>query len=175
MKFLKILVSIIVIIAAIYVLVGLALPKTYFISRSAEIQAADSVVFNNVADLNQFVKWEPWSKMDTTAKVEIKGTPAQPGHCYTWHGKKTGEGQMEIIHLEPNKQVDFKLAFIQPWQSVADTKFIFEPINQGTKVTWTMSGENKSFLERWMMLCMKGSMEKQFDEGLADLKKLCEG
>lgn len=166
MKFLKIFAIIVIGLVALFFIIGLFLPKTYSISRSAVIKAPDSVVYKNVSDFNDFVKWNPWSKMEPGAKTVVQGTPSQPGHYYTWTGKETGKGSMKIEQLEPGKMVDMDLTFIEPWQSTADTKFMFEPADGGTKVTWTMSGDYGTTTERWMGLAMSGMLEKQFDEGL---------
>jgi hypothetical protein len=78
------------------------LPKTYSVSRSTIINAPDSVVYKNIADFNEFYKWNPWAKMEPSAKTKISGTIAQPGHLYEWAGKETGEGYMKIVEVKPN-------------------------------------------------------------------------
>ena len=174
MKAVRIIVSILVILAAIFFIGGMLLPKTYSISRSVVINARDSTVYMNVADFNNFLKWNPWTKMEPSAKVTISGIPAQTGHLWEWVGDETGQGQMEIKEVTPYSLVAYTLTFKEPFQSSANTKFTFTPEGAGTKVTWAMSGESKSAGDRWMGLTMDMMMDKDFTNGLQSLKELSE-
>ncbi|RDC55462.1 polyketide cyclase [Pedobacter chinensis] len=175
MKFLKILIGIIVVLAIVFVVGSFFLPKTYSVSRSTVINAPDSVVYKNIADFNEFYKWNPWVKMEPTAKTTFTGTPATPGHVYEWKGKETGSGYMKIIKVEPGKLVDMELKFIEPFESLANTKFDIIPEGSSNKVTWTMSGEN-NMIGKWM--CVFVSMDKMigkdFEDGLKSLKEKSE-
>jgi len=174
MKFLKILLVIIIALVAIFFIAGIFLPKTYTLSRTTMINAPDSIVYKNIADFNNFLKWNPWYKMEPTAKVVITGTPGQPGHMYTWNGDKTGQGEMTIKNVTPLKFIEHELRFIKPFEGVADNKFTLEQVPEGTKVDWTMIGQNKSTMEKWMGLTMGMMMGKDFENGLRDLKELSE-
>ncbi|MGM9477540.1 SRPBCC family protein [Pedobacter sp. GSP4] len=175
MKFLKILLGIIVVLAIIFVIGGLVLPKTYSVSRSTVINAPDSIIYKNIADFKEFYKWNPWAKMEPSAKITYSGTPEQPGHLYEWEGKETGQGSMKILTVKPNAQVDIELKFIKPFESLADTKFDIAPESAGQKVTWSMSGEN-NMVSKWM--CVFVSMDKMigkdFEDGLKSLKEKSE-
>ncbi|MDN3586409.1 SRPBCC family protein [Pedobacter aquatilis] len=176
MKFLRILLGIIVVLAIILVVGSFFLPKTYSVSRSTTINATDSIVYKNIADFNEFYKWNPWAKMEPTAKTTFSGAPGEPGHVYAWVGKETGSGEMKILKVEPNKQVDIDLFFKEPFESHADTKFDIVPEAGGNKVTWTMSGEN-NFISKWMCVVMGGMdkmIGKDFESGLASLKEKSE-
>ncbi|WP_316797994.1 SRPBCC family protein [Pedobacter frigidisoli] len=176
MKFLKILLAILVILVVIIIAGSFFLPKTYSVSRSVSISAPDSVVYRNIADFKEFYKWNPWAKMEPSAKVSFSGTAAEPGHIYEWAGKETGAGQMKILKVETNKLVDIDLFFKEPFESHADTKFEILPEGPANKVTWTMSGEN-NMISKWMCLIMGGMdkmIGKDFETGLADLKKKSE-
>lgn len=176
MKFLRISVGIIVILAIILVVGSFFLPKTYSVSRSTTINAPDTVIYKNIADFNEFYKWNPWAKMEPTAKTTFIGAAAQPGHLYEWVGKETGSGQMKITKVEPFKMIDIELKFIKPFESLANTKFDIVQEGTGNKVTWTMSGEN-NFISKWMCLVMGGMdkmIGKDFESGLVNLKEKSE-
>jgi len=175
MKALKILTGIMVVLAIIIVVVSFFLPKTYFVNRSILISAPDSVIYRNIADYNEFYKWNSWSKMDTAAAIKITGEIAKPGHLYQWDGKKNGKGQMKITHVEPNKMIDMELKFIDPMESIADTRFDIIPAEQSNKVTWTMSGKSEGIVSKWMGLMMDKMVGKDFEDGLKSLKKKSEG
>jgi hypothetical protein len=174
MKFLKILLGIIIALVAIFFIVGMFLPKTYSLSRSIVINAPDSVVYKNVADFNNFMKWNPWYKAEPTANVTIAGTPETVGHLYAWKGDNTGQGQMMITSLDTNKVVNEELKLIKPMEGLSDVKFTIGTAEGGVKVDWIMSGENKSITDKWknMIACMM--MKKDFENGLKDLKAMSE-
>jgi hypothetical protein len=174
MKILKVILVIILALVVIFFVGGLLIPKTYSVNRTAVINAPDSVIFKNVSDYNEFLKWNPWYKMEPTAKTVITGTPSQAGHLYTWEGKETGSGSMEIKSLEANKMVDMELKFIKPFESLADTRFDIAAEGTGYKVTWTMSGESDGTFNKWMSLMMDSMVGKDFEAGLKSLKEKSE-
>lgn len=175
MKFLKVLGIIIVVLAVIILVGGMFLPKTYTVSRSAVINAPDSVIYKNIADYNEFLKWNPWAKMEPTAKTKISGPVAQPDHLYEWEGKETGQGYMKTKSVEPYKMVDIELKFIKPFESLADTRFDIVPEGTGNKVTWTMSGD-QNIISKWMcvFVSMDSMIGKDFEDGLKFLKEKSE-
>ncbi|RZL53012.1 MAG: polyketide cyclase [Pedobacter sp.] len=175
MKFLKVLGIIIVVLALIILIGGMLLPKTYSVSRSTVINAPDSVIYKNIADLNEFYKWNPWAKMEPSAKTTITGPVAQPGHTYAWVGKETGSGQMKIKSVDANKLVDIEMKFLKPWESVADTKFEISTEGSGNKVIWTIAGDN-NIISKWMgvFMSMDSMIGKDFESGLKSLKEKSE-
>lgn len=175
MKFLKIFLVVVVVLIAIFFIGGLFLPKTYSVNRSIDITAKDTVVYNNIADFNNFLKWNAWSKMDTATKYVVTGTPEQVGHQYHWTGNKMGEGEMKITEVKPFEQIKMDLKFIKPFESLANVVFDLTKEGDGTKVTWTMSGEH-NMMSKWM--CVFKSMDsmigKDFEDGLKSLKEKSE-
>lgn len=176
MKVLKILVGILLVLVIIFVVGSFFLPKTYSVSRNTAINAPDSIIYKNIAHFDEFYKWNPWAKMEPSAKTTFTGTAGQPGHVYGWVGKETGSGTMTITKVEPNKEVDIDLKFIEPFESHADTKFEIEPAGAEQKVTWTMSGKN-NMISKWMCVFMGGMdsmIGKDFESGLKSLKEKSE-
>lgn len=175
MKFLRILIGIIIVLAIIFFGGSLFLPKTYTVSRNTVIKAPDSTIYKNIADFNEFYKWNPWAKMEPSAKTKISGTVEQPDHLYEWEGKETGSGYMKIVKVEPNKMIDIELKFLKPMESLADTRFDIEKSGDGNKVIWTMSGENTSAFSKWFgFLAMDKMIGKDFENGLQYLKEKSE-
>lgn len=174
MKALRIIGGILIILVALFFIGGMLLPKTYNIHRSVMIKATDSVVYMNMADLNNFLKWNPWTKMEPSAKVTISGTIAKPGHLWQWQGKETGTGEMELKNVNPYSLIEFELRFTAPFESTAKTTFTFEETADETNVTWAMSGESKTNMDRWMGLFMDKMMDKDFNSGLQSLRELSE-
>lgn len=174
MKFLKAFLTITIILLIVFFLGGFFLPQKYQIEAHITINKPDSLVFGNVADLNAYAQWNPWSIKDSTAQKEAINLPGIIGSTFYWKGDKIGEGKLEITHLILNKHLEESLTFIEPWESKAENTFHFEPIKGGTKVTWSMNGQNKNTFQRWMIAFFKGSIEDDYQEGLVRLKKYCE-
>ncbi|WP_026897845.1 SRPBCC family protein [Daejeonella oryzae] len=174
MKFLKIFLSIIVALAAIFFIGGMFLPKTYRVSRSINIQAPDTIIYTNISDFNKFVKWSVWSLREPSADIRIAGIPSQPGHTYNWSGEESGKGKMEIMNVQPFSSVNFQLTFTDPFKSIAQNNFKLSPSSKGTTVIWEMSGVNTNAMENWMGLFMDQMIGKDFEEGLKNLKQLSE-
>jgi len=175
MKILKALGIIIVILAVIIFVGGMFLPKTYSVNRSIVIDAPDSIIYKNIADFNEFLKWNPWAKMEPTARTTISGPIGQPNHIYAWEGKETGSGQMKIKAIDTNKMVDIELKFLKPFESLADTKFEIRTEGTQNKVTWTMSGD-QNLISKWMgvFMSMDSMIGKDFEDGLKYLKEKSE-
>lgn len=175
MKFIKIFLAVIVILIAIFFIGSLFLPKTFSISRSTEIAAKDSVIYHNIADFNQFIQWNPWSKLEPSAHVIISGLPREVGHMYQWEGKEMGSGQMEITETTPFSDIKMELRFIKPFKSIANTSFNIRQEGESCQVTWTMDGHNNIF-SKWMgvFVSMDKMLGKDFENGLQWLKEKSE-
>jgi hypothetical protein len=175
MKILKISLMIVGVIVALFFLVAAILPSSYTVERSVEINKAPEVVFGQVADFNNYLKWNPWSKIEPMAKNTISGTQQEVGASWRWEGSdQIGKGSLTIEKIEPHKSIQSKLAFIAPYQSVASDNWTFEPIANGTKVTWHNTGELAYPMMRYMGLMFEGMLGPQFEQGLRDLKAQCE-
>jgi hypothetical protein len=151
-------------------------PDTYHVERSTNISAPPAVVFAQVSDFKMWKPWLPWGKLDPNMKLTFEGTQGTVGASYAWVGNNdVGAGKMTLVGIEPNKRLDIKLEFLKPFESKAQNGFAFESLGKETKVTWSMDGTN-SFMSKAMSLFM--SMDKMigkdFEQGLADMKKVAE-
>lgn len=173
MRFLKILLIILVAITAIIFIGAPFLPNTYTVNRSTIINAQDSVVFKNVASFHNFLKWNPWNRMEPTAKVEISGKIGMPGHLYQWEGEELGKGHMQIQEVKLYSDIDLQLTFEEPFNQ-AQNHFSFERVTEGTRVTWTMQDQSDAVLDKWIYLNMDNMVGKDFEDGLKSLKELSE-
>ena len=160
---------------ATLMIIALLLPGKYHVEKNAIIKKSVVTVMNNVADLNQYSKWNPWQQSDPGAKGTITGEPNTIGHRYAWQGKKVGEGQLTIREID-NHHVHFNLEFFKPFKSKASDDWQFEEWGEGeTKVTWSNNGPLPLPIARLMGPMIVKGLNKQFEEGLDNLRKLCEG
>lgn len=154
------------------------LPPTYALSRSTVIAAPPDAVFAHINDFRRWDAWSPWAKKDPNARVTFSGPPAGKGSVFQWAGNQdVGEGSMTIVESKPAESIGIRLAFVKPFEGESTSGFALRPEGTGTRVTWTLSGQ-QSFLERAFCTLM-GGMERiigpDYEKGLANLKSVAEG
>lgn len=156
--------------------VALLLPKNYNVEKSTIIKRTVAAVMDKVGNLNFYSQWNPWQQSDPTARSTVTGTPKTPGHKYAWEGKKVGVGSLTLNNID-EKHIHFALEFLKPWKSKAKDNWLFEPWGDGseTKVTWQNSGDLPFPMARLMGPMISKNLNHQFEVGLANLKKMCEG
>lgn len=177
MKILKYLLYFLVIVVVIYFIMCLMGPKKMSSSRSIQINATPSAIFEEIDDFNNWNGWSPWHKMDPGMTSTITGNPGEVGHKQAWQSQngKVGNGSQTFIEVTPNEYIKSEMHFMSEDSPPAFAEFKLQPEGEGTKVTWSMDGD-ASFFMRGMMLAM--NMEKMlgetFDSGLKDLKTIAE-
>ncbi|MBX7255240.1 MAG: SRPBCC family protein [Candidatus Hydrogenedentes bacterium] len=170
-----------VLIAAVLIVGGIVAfiatrPAEFSVSRSATTSAPPSAVFAQVNDFHKWDAWSPWAKRDPNMKTTHEGPASGVGAMYSWNGNKdVGEGRMTILESIPDELIRIKLEFIKPFAATNTTVFTFKPRNNGTEITWTMSGQN-NFMAKAFQLVM--SMDKivggDFEKGLAQMTAVAE-
>jgi hypothetical protein len=153
-------------------------PAEYRVERSTTVKAPADLVFATVSDLKAFTEFSPWEKRDPGMKKTFSASTSGVGASYGWQGnKEVGSGKMTITEHNPPSRVGIKLEFIEPFASLADTGFELAAAGPGeTKVTWAMTGHN-NFVGKFFCLFMDMDklIGKDFEEGLANLKRVVEG
>jgi uncharacterized protein YndB with AHSA1/START domain len=151
-------------------------PNVFRIERTLRIDAPPAAIFPLINDLHRFNAWSPYAKMDPLARNTHSGAALGVGAVFDWDGnKKVGTGRMEIIESVPVSKVAMKLDFFKPFEAHNTAEFVLKPVGASTDVTWAMFGP-QVFMGKVMSLFM--NMDKmvggQFEEGLANLKRLTE-
>lgn len=143
------------------------------LERSIQIEAPVESCFALVQDFKAWPTWSPWLILDPGALVQIYGDRAQVGHKQTWEGTDIGSGEIELVEVQKNKKLSYKLSFLKPWRSTSQTSFEFVAKGNTTEITWSMRGSLPFFMFFWrdMMIGMVGS---DFLRGLKILKDHCE-
>jgi uncharacterized membrane protein len=173
MKILKIIG--IVVGAIVIILAGLILmqPAKGHVEKSIVINAPASAIFPHLNNLEKFVAWSPWSKMDPAAKNTYEGAAAGVGAKMRWDGPETGKGMQWITESVENERVKTGLKF-EGFDAESFSEFTLTPEANNTKVTWTYDGGDAGFAGKAMWLIMGKMLESQYEDGLNDLKKLVE-
>lgn len=158
----------------IIILVAAAMqPSSFRVERSATIAATPQALFEQVNDHKKFDAWNPWSKMDPSAKNTYSGPPTGVGSACSWVGEKVGEGTATIIESEPGELVRQRMDWKKPMEGTSTVDFTFKPEGDKTVVTWAMYGEN-NFMGKLVSLFMdcESMCGPEFEKGLADLEKI---
>ena len=156
-------------------IISTLMPGTYNVEKSTIIKKPVEEVMNRVGNLNEYAVWNPWQQSDKNSSKTITGAANTPGHQYAWQGKKIGKGNLTIKSMD-NKHIHFELEMLKPWKSNAKDDWLFEPWGgDETKVTWQNSGNLPWPIARLMGPLINKNLNHQFETGLDNLKKMCEG
>ncbi len=168
---------VLVALIGIYLILALVGPSGYKISKTTKIAAPIDVVYNQTSIYANWAGWSPWSKLDPNAKYSIENDNQTIGAVMSWDGdpESVGKGSMTTTKIEPNKTFLYDLAFISPWEMTSHGGFNYTQEGDSVLVEWFDEGEF-GFMSRPMMLFMdmEEQIGPQFEQGLADLKKICE-
>lgn len=170
MKILKWVLYIVLGLVVLVLAVASVLPKSLRIVSETEINLPVNRVFYSLATFTDRASWDPWVEKDSTTQLSIENREGYTGTKYSWTSKKSGSGMMMIDSLVDGKNIYMSLQFTGMDQkalvwhdmSFADGK---------TKLTWGFEQKAQFPVGRIIMALMKGSLQKDYDKGLANLKK----
>ena len=162
---------------AIVLILASRKPDTLRVQRSASIKAAPEKIFPLINDFHQWGSWSPYEHKDPAMKRSYSGAESGKGAVYAWDGNKNvGSGRMEILDTSaaPSKIV-IKLDFFAPFEGHNTAEFTLRPQGDATNLAWLMHGP-APFMSKLMQVFMNidNMVGKDFEVGLADLKRLAE-
>ena len=149
--------------------------KPFEIKASIVIEATPAKVHEVMNDLARLDDWNPFMTMDQTVTSTVSEKSFGPGATFDYDGKKIGKGRMEIISSGPER-IRFNMTFFHKKKTdVAKGEYLLEPQFEGTRVTWTMSGERSLKMHIFgAVLGMDKMMFNNFTNGLKVLKAVIE-
>lgn len=179
MKFTRLLLFFLLAVIAVTAVLSFMLPTRQKIERSIVINATAADIYNQLIKLENFNKFSVWSQQDSSAIYTLTGTDGTVGATSEWKGSPeiSGEGKIEITELGANKKVVHKIHFTKPQNGTAESRFSLLETNVSiTTVTWTFYiGTPRP----WNIFNLFSSLDKQmgkdFEDGLANMKKMIEG
>jgi len=161
-------------LALLAVGVGYFLPSKFEVRRSIEIAAPPAKVYDLVADPRHWAKWSVWMLRDPKMDVSYSGPPFGQGAKWAWKSRSEGSGSMEFTRVDPNRRIDYALAFPEFGMRSAGA-FTFDSAGKGTRVTWTNAGDvGGNPLKHYVAVTMDRMVGPDFEQGLASLKSLAE-
>lgn len=174
MKIILVFVRWIVVLAVLAVLIAFVLPRRYRVERSTTIAAQPELVFAKVGDLKLWPTWSVWHERDPGMKVNFSEPSGGVGAWTTWESKSEGNGKMTFTAIEPAKRVAYTLEFVD-MHMVSTGSLALQPENGGVRVLWVSEGElGMNPIMRWMGLLFDRLIGRDFESGLAKLKRISE-
>ena len=149
-------------------------PSHFVISRERVLKASPETIFVYINSSKKMDEWMPWKESDPTVKMQYSGPDEGVGATSSWDSKgRMGTGKAEIIETVPNKSVKTQLTYTKPMKMAQVSDITLEPTSEGTKVTWSVSGDN-SFMCK--VMCVFINMDKEvgsaFAKGLENLDSI---
>ena len=175
MKLIRGLLLAVLVLAALFIVIGLFLPRTVHVERSTVIDAPPCTVFALVNSFRRFNEWSPWAALDPNAKYVSSGPSQGVGAKMSWASsdRQVGSGSQTIVTSQPFKLVETKLDFGR--QGNASGFYRIAAEDNGTKLTWGFDTDlGSNVVARYFGLMMDSMAGKDFEKGLAKLKGLVE-
>lgn len=163
-----------VIIIAI-ALLGFFLPNNYEISRRIVVEASPAEVHSMVANLENWVHWNPWQTQDADMLITIGELSQGVGASQSWQGEK-GSGKLVFTKVEPNRSIDYDLSFDESMHAKANIAYLpGEENDNSTEIIWEMQGTiDTPVIGSLFALIIRKMVAKDFDQGLDNLKQALE-
>lgn len=154
-----------------FLVIAVAMPSAFTYEVEIIINKNKSEVFDYLKHLKNQNEWSVWILSATDMKQEYIGTDGSVGFISAWEGKKAGKGAQELIKITEGERIDTELRFEVPFKATNKGYFITTAVDANkTKVVWGMAGKSPRPFNVISAL-MKGRLMKDFNQGLANVKK----
>ena len=167
----------ILIVIAIPLIVALFVPKDFTYEKSIKINAPIDSVWIYTSSLSGLDKWSPWNDYDPAMKKVWTGVDGTVGAKQSWESdvENVGVGSQTIVNIQAPNLFETDLHFIKPFESKSNAYVKLVDDNGVTDATWGFSGSMPyPFNLMNLFMDMEKDMGKDWDNGLAKLKKLAE-
>ena len=165
-----------VISIAVFVVVAGAffLPSKLKVGRSITIKAAPAVVFDQLQTFRKWEAWAPWFQRDRFLVKDFSGAESGTGSVMTWSSKKEGDGMITMVSASLTSGLRMAVSFGDSGE--ANTWFnLRESGAEETEITWSFEADfGYNMGRRYFGLMLRGAVERDLEEGLANLKALLE-
>jgi uncharacterized protein YndB with AHSA1/START domain len=149
-------------------------PDHFRVERNAHVGAPPDTVYAWINDLHRFEEWDPYRFEPAPGESKsFDGPAAGPGASFSWSSEKVGVGRMTITESQPGQRVVLRLDFVKPMETTNQAVFTLTPENGGTRVSWSMEGDNNVLSKAISLFFdMDAMLGKDFEKGLANLDAL---
>jgi len=176
MRVLRVIAYALAAILILFLAVAFFLPSTFSVEGSAVIAAPADQVYAKYATPRTWARWSAWTtEGDPTLVYAYSGPDSGVGAVMSWTAKKMGNGQLEIVEAVPGQTLRYELAMAGSDMKVHG-RVVFEPVAEGTKVTWTDSGTlGKNVLLRYLGPVLDRAMKAAYQKSFANLQREAKG
>ena len=164
-KVLKIIIAFLLFVGLAFMSLGLSSGK-HKIETSIEINAPIATVYDFVLDEENSSKWLAGYKSSKLLSGEEGKVGSKYEMIFDYNGKEIKMYET-ITHLEENKKYAFEL---NDKMIDGEVTLLFEPTNNGTKVTEIHNFQAKGFVSKAMNMLVKGMIKKGKNKMYKDLK-----
>jgi uncharacterized protein YndB with AHSA1/START domain len=174
MKAIKLTSLVLTLLLVLFFLVGVFLPKHFYVERKLIIDAPAPQVFQHIIDLREWKKWGIWFKRDPNMQVTYSGPDSAVGMKSSWISAQEGSGEMTILDITPDSKMVYSLYFPDfDMGSKGDLMVVAK--GQQTEVSWSNYGDlGSNPVNGYFAMMMDGMIGPDFEAGLANLKELTE-
>jgi len=175
MKALKKVVSILIVLALVFLIIAWFLPQKVEVKRQIDINAPVRVVFDQVNDLHSWQKWAVWNQIDPNMKITYHHLGIGEGAGYSWESdhEQVGKGTMYIRNSAPYDSILIELSF--DGQGEAESPFYFSGQGNQTTVSWSFKTDlGMNPIHRWLGLLFDGMIGPDLEKGLENLEVVAE-
>ncbi len=120
----------------VFVGVGIALPGTWTVERSRDIDAPVEAVFPLLADLEMWDRWTHWPELQGRSEGTLGGV----GASRSWDDPGYGSGVLTLTAIDPNRQVGYEVSVDEGAIEIRG-RLTLEPAGRGSRVTWREEGD----------------------------------
>jgi len=173
MKTLRRILLSLLILVVILLITGFFLPRKVYLERSLQMNAPIETLFAQVNSMQNWHRWAPWLWMDSTIRINYSGPEYGVGSGLSYDSEQDSSitGKMTITLSVPYDSVIVDMDFLEKGNAIS--KFLFSPIDNGTKVTWIMESDlGNDPIARWFGLFTDKMVGYDFEKGLAGLNEL---
>ncbi|BAN69912.1 conserved hypothetical protein [endosymbiont of unidentified scaly snail isolate Monju] len=175
MNMIRVLFKLLLLVAVLFVGIGLFLPDRARVEREILIDTPPEQVYPLIADLRQFQRWSPWRRHVADTRFHLSEPASGPGAALSWDSGEEGTGgSMTIEETQPPRRIVMRLRFGQDRE--ARIEFLIEPAGTGgSRVRWRFdTAFGHDIFGRYVGLMLDGMLGPDYETGLRDLKRLAE-
>ena len=166
LKYISLLLLLILVASSILIA---TLDPNYEVTRTREIKASKSEIFNYVNNYKNWSEFASWHKNDKSTKYKFSSKTFGIGSGYSWIGSND-EGNIKTIFVKNNDSISQKMIFND---SESKVYWSFKEKNGITKVTWKNVGK-MDFLTKIFTTFSGGMASKigdNYDKSLSNIEK----
>lgn len=126
---------------ALFFLWALSLSGNLSVHQSRSYQIDQRVLFNEIANFNEWKDWFPW--MDDSLSIETENPPLENGHRLSWSHPEQGKGYLEIVTIEPTSRIVMKMQFDESSEILLNEFKFIEKQTGEVEVSWTLYSDTK--------------------------------